>query len=125
MGETILSGIREWRAAAARHSGSGAGGTDDRCVSVGFVWMGDGYPLQAEDVNRLRLSGAWMVTESGVTPDFVVVGHAESYLWARESQEGGARVRNSFPEVGRPAPGRPGEWTLAPHVAADTGRRVG
>ena len=66
-----------------------------------------------------------MATEGGVTPDVVVVRHAESYLWARVSKEGGARLRNSFSEVGRPAPGRPGEWTLAPHVAADTGRRVG
>ena len=85
MGEAILGGICEWRAAAARHGSGGAGGLEGRRVSVGFVWMGDGYPIQAEDVNRLRLGGAWMVTEGGVTPDFVVVGHAESYLWARVS----------------------------------------
>ena len=124
VGEAILAGVGEWRAAAARHGSGGAGGLDRRRVSVGFVWIGEGYPLQAEDVNGLRLGGAWMVTEDGVTPDVVVVGHADSYLWARVSQEGGVRLRSSFPGVGRPASGRPGEWTLAPHVAADTGRRA-
>ena len=124
VGEAILRGIRDWRTAATRHGGGGAGGGGGRRVNVGIVWVGGGYPLQADDVNCLRLGGAWMATESGVTPDFVVVGHAESYLWARVSEEGGARLCNSFPEIGRPAPGRPGEWTLAPHIAADTGRRV-
>ena len=101
--------------------GPGGGG---RRVTVGIVWIGSGCPLQADDVNRIRLGGAWMASEGGVTRDFVVVGHAESYLWARVNEEGGARLRNSFPEIGRPVPGKPGEWTLAPHVAADTGRRA-
>ena len=86
--------------------------------------MSSGYPLQADDVTRLRLSGAWMASENGETPDVIVVGHAGSYIWARVSEGGGARLRNSFPEIGKPAPGRPGEWILVPHIAADTGRQA-
>ena len=82
------------------------------------------YPLQADDVNRLWLGGAWMASESSETPDFVIVGHAESYLWARVSEKGGARLRSSFPEIGRPVAGGLGEWILAPHIAADTGRQA-
>ena len=95
-----------------------------RRFTTGIAWMENGYPLQADDVNQLRLSGAWMVSENGEIPDIVVVGHAESYIWARVGDEGGARLRSSFPEVGRPAPGRPGEWILVPHIAADTGRQA-
>ena len=80
---------------------------------------------EADDVNRLRLSGAWMVSENGETPDdVIVVGHAGSYLWAKVSEGGGARLRSSFPEIGKPAPGRPGEWILVPRIAADTGRQA-
>ena len=65
-----------------------------------------------------------MASENGETPDVIGVGHAESYLWARVGEEGGARLRSSFFEIGRPVPDRPGEWTLVPHIAADTGRQA-
>ena len=67
VGEAILRGVREWREAASRHSGTGAGREGARRVTVGIVWMGNRYPLQADDVNRLRLGGAWMASESSQT----------------------------------------------------------
>ena len=124
VGEAILREVCEWREAASQHRGAGAGRDGARRVTVGIMWMGSGCPLQADDVNCLRLSRAWMASESGETPDFVVVGHAESYLWARVGEGGGARLRSSFPEIGRPVAGRSGEWVLAPHIAADTGRHA-
>ena len=124
VGEAILREAAEWRNSASHHRGPGAERDDVRRVTVGIVWMGNGYPLHADDVNSLRLSGAWMASESGETPDIIVVSHAEPYLLARVGEEGGARLRSSFPEIGRPVSGRPGEWILVPHIAADTGRQA-
>ena len=116
--------VAEWRNGASHHRGSGPVRGNDRRFTIGIVWMSNGYQLQADDVNRLRLSGAWMASENGETQDVIVVGHAGPYLWARVSEGGGARLRNSFPEIGKPAPSRPGEWILVPHIAADTGRQA-
>ena len=116
--------IRRWHETTAHASAAGAAVAGDGHSTVGFIWIDSGYPLQADDVSRLRLGGAWMACETAATPDFVIVAHAGSYLWASVSDAAGARLRSSFPEVGVPAAGGHGEWALAPHIAADTGRRV-
>ena len=122
--EAVARDMTEWRRGAFYRGMRGSDGEASRRFTIGIIWVENGYPLQADDVNRLRLNGAWMISECGETPDVVVVGHAGSYAWARVGEEGGARLRSSFPEIGRPAPGRPGEWILAPHIAADTCRQA-
>ena len=98
VGEAILRGICEWRADATRHGGAGAGGGGSRRVTVGIVWIGSGCPLQADDINRFQLGGVWMASEGGVTPDFVVVGHAESYVLVGQSERGGwGKATQLFP----------------------------
>ena len=111
---------RDYRA----HECRGGRFCEDARSTVGFIWIDSGYPLHADDVSRLRLGGAWMVSETAETPDVVIVGHAGSYLWASVDATAGARLRSSFPEVGVPAPGGHGGWALATHIAADTGRRA-
>ena len=116
--------VRGWHETTAHTSAAGAAFAGDARSTVGFIWIDSGYPLHADDVSRLRLGGAWMVSETAETPDVVIVGHAGSYLWASVDATAGARLRSSFPEVGVPAAGGHGGWALATHIAADTGRRA-
>ena len=58
-GEAVMREVAEWRNSASHHRGPGAERGTARRVTVGIVWMCNGYPLQADDVNRLRFSGAW------------------------------------------------------------------
>ena len=121
--ERISQDVASWRGAGRDRGPGSLPGTRGGSPAIGFIWMGCDYPLEAGSMSGLRLTGAWMAVESGATPDVVVVGHANSYLWARATEEGGARLRASFPEVMWRLPGGAGAWGRATHLAADMGRR--
>ena len=121
--ESISRDVSAWRGSGRDQGLAAAHGARDRPPAIGFIWMGHDYPLRADSMGGLRLTGAWMAVEDGATPNVVVVGHANSYLWAQVTEEGGARLRTTFPEVTRLLPGREGAWGTATHLAAETGRR--